>query len=246
MTKKFKIAVLGATTLGCGIAYEGGESVVLIDNGADLASDYTRTLRPMEAVKSGGIVACELMRRGLVGKGVSTPALDAVMCGLLRDSGAGMLLCCRVTEIKRDGGLFEVGYFSTNGFGSVICERVIDTRAHSGGRRYNLICARTEGDGRLFCDGFEAFPGGFASEGFLSLKLSEDILSPRIEALSRFEKGIAELSPGWKIAAAAHETDIRGEKGMSESDGIIYVQSAAYENADAAFEEGRKCFTAVS
>ena len=74
MTKKFKIAVLVATTLGCGIAYEGGENVVLIDNGADLASDYTRTLRPMEAVESGGIVANERISRGLVVKGVSTPA----------------------------------------------------------------------------------------------------------------------------------------------------------------------------
>ena len=33
---------------------------------------------------------------------------------------------------------------------------------------------------------------------------------------------------------------------MTESDGIIAIQSAAYENADIAFEEGRRCFMAVS
>lgn len=247
MTKKFKVAVLGATALGCGIAYEGGENVVLIDAGADLAADYTRTLRPMRPVSPGNIVANELIRRGLVGRGVSTPALDAIMCGLLRDSGAGMLLCCRPAAIEREDHGYRVGYFGTNGFGSVLCDRVVDTRALSGEKRYNLICARTEGDRELFCEGFEAFPGGFDAEGFLSVKLPQYVESPLTEVLSRFENRSATLPSGWKIAAAAHETDVRGKPGISESrDGILRIQSAAYDNADTAFEEGRKCFTAVS
>lgn len=246
MIRKFKTAVLGATALGCGIAYAGGDNVVLIDEGADLAADYTRTLRPMSAVSAGGIVARELIRRGLVGRGVSTPALDAIMCGLLQNTRAALLLCCRPTTVARKNGAFSVEYFGANGLGCVVCDRVIDTRAHIGERRFNLICARTSGDGALFCDGFEAFPGGFDSEGFLSLKLAPDVTSPRIEALSRFERGLSRLSPGWKIAAAAHETDVRGQIGMTESDGIIAIQSAAYENADIAFEEGRRCFTAIS
>ena len=244
MTKNFKIAVIGATSLGCGIAFEGRENVVLIDEGVDLASDYTRTLRPMEAVKSGGIVANELIRRGLVGRGVSTPSLDAIMCGLLKNTGAKLLLCCRLTSTKRVGDKIEVEYFGTNGFGSVICDKVVDTRTFSGERIFNLICARI-GDGELFCNGFESFPGGFDSEGFLSLAISPDVKSPRIEALARFENGSAQLSDGWKIAAAANEIDIRGEMGITETDGIVHIQSSAYQNADVAFEEGRKCYTAV-
>lgn len=246
MARKFKTVVLGATALGCGIAYAGGDSVVLIDEGADLAVDYTRTLRPMSAVSAGGVVAQELISRGLVKHGVSTPALDAIMCGLLKNVRAGLLLCCRPTTVERENSAFSVGYFGANGFGRVVCDRVIDTRAHVGEKRFNLICARISGDGALSCDGFEVFPGGFDSEGFLSMKLAPDVTSPRIEALSRFECGLSRLSPGWKIAAAAHETDVRGQIGMTESDGIIAIQSAAYENADIAFEEGRRCFMAVS
>ena len=240
MEEIFDVAVLGATALGCGIAFEGGGRTILIDEGVTLCADYTRTLRPM-TLKGSGLLADELRKRGLVGRGVSTPALDGIMCGLLKDSGAKLLLCCRPASIDRAGGHFEVEYFGVNGFRKIIARNVIDTRAHSGKVRFNLICARIFGDIRLeHCEGFEVSPGGFEEEAFLTLP--DGSLT---DALGRFYSGASVLPEGWKIAAAAQETDLRGLTGISRRDGVIFDQSAAYEDADIAFEEGRKCFTDV-
>ena len=244
METVFSTAVLGATALGCGIAFEGGGRVVLLDEGVTLCSDYTRTLRPMTLGDRGGRLADELRARGLAGRGVSTPALDGIMCGLLKSSGAELLLCCRPTSVERVGDHFEVHYFSSNGFGKVIAERVIDTRTRSGCARFNLICARIAGSEPLeTLDGFEVSPGGFDSEVFLSYRSEDDI--PMLGALGRFDRGESVLPDGWKLAAAAQETDLRGEPGVTRRDGVIYIQSSAFENADIAFEEGRGCFTDV-
>ena len=241
MERILDVAILGATALGCGIAFEGGKRTVLIDEGVTLCSDYTRTLRPM-TLNDGGILAYELRKHQLIGRGVSTPALDGIMCGLLKLSGAKLLLCCRPVSINRADQYFEVEYFGVNGFRKILAKNVVDTRAHSGNARFNLICARISGDLPLeHCDGFEVSPGGFEEEVFLTLPVGS-----LTDALGRFETGASTLPDGWKIAAAAQETDLRDIPGVFRRDGVIFDQSAAYQNADIAFEEGRKCFTNVS
>lgn len=168
------------------------------------------------------------------------PAVQAILARRLTGAGAQVRLYTRAVNILPLEEGFLVELFDAQGFGQVLAERVIDTRADGGGRP--SLCASL---GRL--EGAEPPDPEWlmgAIEGEYVLKLPLPVGTSWPEARERLHAYWMEHAPrGWQMAAVAPCFVYDYEKSAiyREESGVLRCVSASFEDLFAAWEGGLSC-----
>lgn len=252
----YSTVVLGATAFGCAYACSHPETTAVVEESLNVCGEFCGALRadPLTQPPQTGFGAelfAELQQRNLVNSAgeICIPAVSGLFSRRLLQSKAAVYLQCRLAETKKQNGRFVLTVFGPDGFFTLSCDRILDTRTKAlpqTVQRQYAFCAMLAGKSGEFTAPPKALGplqvrhGRFSDEYILRLPLKKPLPLPlAAEQLTKHWAQHQNLAPGLKIAAFATRLEERLlAPYCREENGVALVPSAGYENLLTAAAEG--------
>lgn len=267
MMKHYDFIVIGASALGISAAADAvasGLSVLVLERTVVCGREYGAALYAAPIDPGADSVLLTAMREhSLVAQEGTVHIIptDGILAGILKESGADVLLSCETVSIENRDGMFAFTVFGEDGLLRFTAKRVLDTTAEG------AIAAGATGCYQKFLSATLAVSensltyvgempeqrrlpsrlggcfvdrGCFAGEYYLRFPLdpSDDYKTARRKLVTHWERVRAAFRP-YEIAAFAPLFCYRFDAPLRFVEkGITYIPSASYSNIVAAFEGG--------
>jgi hypothetical protein len=132
--KQYDIAILGATFMGCGVALNS-ENRVIIESGGVFGPEFINNYKvclPAKIApktKTGKEFLRQLERRHIVSSSGDIYQAPAVysMSIFLREKPVDILFMTEVMEITKKDGIYHIRVYHTKGFETIASKKIIDT-----------------------------------------------------------------------------------------------------------------------
>lgn len=250
--KTCETAFLGASAWAAGYtAAHPDEQNVILEQSAVLSPEFAGAFRAdsiaSPTTPEGKLFWDDLLARNLLAEDgrISIPAVTPYFAQVLLSSAATVLLMTHVYAVEESAEGYIVRYINTDGYGTLCCRRLVDTRARSGGRITQRAMLAGNGvpiDG-YDKNGIRILHGRFDREYILAMDCTEDGFAARAAYRQRWALLCHTDFAGWETAALAafpareYPTPIWEQHAKNR----WYIPSASYPHVMAAYEGGARC-----
>lgn len=257
--------VIGASAFGCAYAASHSEDIIILEPSLVLCSEFASTFRcrPVDMsvsfTQQGQEMVHEMLQRNILDSegNISIPPVTGLFAKQLLAAKVPVMLGCEMVKITLTDK-YKIDYFNSDGFGSLTCNRLIDTSSlgtlHNSATKYRvtktLRAALSANESASAIMGYSkegifAIKGRFDTEYALCLNLNiaDDWIAARKKLSSIWEKLHITSFKGWNIAAICSFFDYEYEHPIAEeiTPNFFWIPSCAYSTVMDAFEGGIVC-----